>query len=106
MFSKLHAPLGECNLGTFKITSFCESRIVREGRSIFLLIELYEVAQIIAYFNKLVQQIIPEKGNSVLCAFSSSFTSPSPLDQSELSNFVECTISSIIATIFEVGPVT
>ena len=28
----------------------------------------------IAYLNKLVQQIIPENGNFGLCAFSSSFT--------------------------------
>ena len=30
--------------------------------------------QIIAHFNKLLQQIIPENGNFSLCAFSSSFT--------------------------------
>ena len=37
-FSKLHDPLGECNLRTVKVTSTYYSRIVREHRSIFLFI--------------------------------------------------------------------
>ena len=77
-FSKLHEPLGECNLRIFKITS--------------TYYELYEKVVLFFYntFNKITS--FPWKLNrySYGVQFGINCTA---LDQSKLSNFVECTIN-------------
>ena len=88
-FSKLNEPLGECNLRIFKITSH----------------ELYEKVVwffIYSTFNKITS--FPWKLNrcSYGVQFGINFTA---LDQSKLSNFVECTITKEI-TEYSVHPVS
>ena len=83
-FSKLHEPLDECLFRILKITSTYYSRIVREGRVIFF---------IYSTFNKITS--FPWKLNrySYGVQFGIDCTA---LDQSNLSNFVECTINNLI----------
>ena len=83
MILKLHEPLGECNLRIFKITSTYYSRIVRESRVIF----------IYSTFNKITSFPWKLTRYSYRVQFEINCTA---LDQSKLSNFVECTIKGLI----------
>ena len=90
-FSKLYEPLGECNLRIFKITSTYYSRIVQEGRVIF----------IYSTFSKITS--FPWKLNTYSYGVQFGINCTA-LNQSKLSNFVECTIKGVIVLIISNRP--